>query len=181
MKYKAIFLDRDGTINEDPKDSGYVTQWDDFRFQPNVIESLKKLSDAGYKLFIISNQGGIARGFMTKGDLDNIHRRMLEKFNKQGVRFEDVLYSTDDPDKPSKTRKPAIGLFQIAAQKLALDKKKSFTIGDTERDLKAGKDFGTKTILVLCGKTNKDDASLFVTQPDRVCQNLAEAVRWILK
>jgi len=105
----------------------------------------------------------------------------LEKFNKQGVRFEDVLYSTDDPDKPSKTRKPAIGLFQIAAQKLALDKKKSFTIGDTERDLKAGKDFGTKTILVLCGKTNKDDASLFVTQPDRVCQNLAEAVRWILK
>lgn len=136
---KAVFLDRDGTINEDV---GYVHKIEDFKFLPGALEGLKILQDAGYLLIIITNQSGIARGYFSEQEYQVLERYMLGKFQESGIRVAGSYYCPHHPEgKVSgyrcvcSCRKPEVGLFIHAAKEYGIDFSQSFAIGDRLRDL----------------------------------------------
>lgn len=149
---KAIFLDRDGVINKNMPIHDYVKTWDEFEFLPGAIAGLKSLNQQGYKIFIITNQGGIGRGLMTENDLTIIHDQMLKELREEGITITGVYYcphiSTDNCD----CRKPRSGLLLRAAREYYLDLTKMVLIGDSKNDIKAGEAVGCQTILLSEGK-----------------------------
>lgn len=143
---KAVFLDRDGTINVEKH---YLHKIDDFEFLPGVIEGLKILQDAGYLLVIVTNQSGIGRGYYTEYDFLVLNNWMLETLRKQGVEISKVYFCPHLPDAPvekyrmdCECRKPKISMYQQAITDLDIDVNTSFTIGDKIRDC------------AICGFTN---------------------------
>ena len=135
---KAIFLDRDGTINVEKH---YLYRKEDFEFLPGVINALKKLQNAGYMLIIITNQSGIARGYYTEKDFHVLNEWMLEKLKAQGVEIAQVYFCPHLPNanveayrKDCNCRKPKLGLFQKAINEYDIQLSKSYAIGDKLRD-----------------------------------------------
>lgn len=131
MSNKAIFLDRDGTINVE---KGYLYKTEEFEFMPDVFEALKMLQDLGYLLIIITNQSGIARGYYGEADFLYLTKWMLEKMRKEGIEIKDVFYCPHHPKGQCNCRKPAIGLFLQAIEKYNIDLSASYAIGDKIRD-----------------------------------------------
>ena len=136
---KAIFLDRDGTINVE---KNYLYKIEDFEFMEGVLETLKKLSDAGFLLIIITNQSGIARGYYTEKDYGILNSWLLENFAKNGISITASYFCPHLPDASVERyrticncRKPNTGLFEQAVKDFNIDLKKSFAIGDKIRDL----------------------------------------------
>ena len=135
---KAIFLDRDGTINVEKH---YLYKKEDFEFLPGVINALKKLQQAGYKLIIITNQSGIARGYYSEKDFHILNDWMLTQLKQQGVIIAQVYYCPHLPNadveayrKDCYCRKPKLGLFQRAINDYHIQLSKSYAIGDKIRD-----------------------------------------------
>jgi D-glycero-D-manno-heptose 1,7-bisphosphate phosphatase len=166
---KVIFLDRDGVINKCAKEHEYITRWEDFQFLENVPEAIKLLNDAGYKIVVISNQRGIARGVMTKDEVDELHKRANEYLNKKDANIDFFLYCPHDIGECN-CRKPEIGLFLAAERLLDVDKLHSYMIGDSESDIASGHNFGVKTVFI------GDHNSL----AHICCKSLYEAVQIIL-
>ncbi len=138
LKNKAVFLDRDGTINVEKH---YLHKIDDFEFLPGVIEGLKLLQDAGYLLFIITNQSGIGRGYYTEKDFNSLNNWMLRKLENQGVYISNVYYCPHLPNakiekyrKICKCRKPSLGMYEKAIEEFDVDVNLSWAIGDKIRD-----------------------------------------------
>lgn len=136
--YKAIFLDRDGTINVD---KNYLYRQEDFEFLPGVIEALKKLKEAGYLLIIITNQSGIARGFYTEADFQKLNAWMKQKLENAGAGIDAVYYCPHHPNAQIEEyridcscRKPKTGLFDQATKDFDIDLDVSYAIGDRLRD-----------------------------------------------
>ena len=139
LKNKAVFLDRDGTINVD---HGYVYKIEDFEFLPGVIEALKILQEKGYLLIIITNQSGIARGYYTEEDYYKLTEHVLTELEKEGIYIADVLFCPHLPDAKIEKyradcdcRKPNLGLFEKAVRLWSIDLSQSFAAGDKIRDL----------------------------------------------
>lgn len=128
---KAILLDRDGTINED---YGYVFEIEKFKFIEGVIEGLKILRDLGYKLIVITNQSGIARGYYTEEDAIKIFNYMKAELLKENILIEKVYYCPHIGDNCN-CRKPKLELFYKAQREFDIDFNKSYAIGDKLRDL----------------------------------------------
>lgn len=128
---KAVFLDRDGTIN---KDYGYVFEIEKFEFIEGVIEGLKILSNLGYKLIVITNQSGIARGYYSEEDASKIFNYMKEKLLKEGIVIEKIYYCPHIGDNCN-CRKPKLELFYKAQKEFDIDFNESYAIGDKIRDL----------------------------------------------
>ena len=103
---KIIFLDRDGVINVEPGKDLYVMNWKQFKFLPGSIDAIKKLNRAGYKLFIISNQGGVSKGLFSQKDLDDITKKMLSEIEKAGGRIDGIFYCTHKKEDDFNCRKP---------------------------------------------------------------------------
>ena len=138
MKEKAVFLDRDGTINVE-KD--YLYKIEDFEFLPGVIEGLHLLQDAGYLLIIITNQSGIARGYYTEEDYHTLNNWMLRELKSKGISISAVYYCPHHPDAKMKAyrtdcncRKPGLGMYEQAIKDFNIDLSYSFSIGDKIRD-----------------------------------------------
>ncbi|MBQ9437969.1 MAG: HAD family hydrolase [Lachnospiraceae bacterium] len=156
MKNKAIFLDRDGTINVD-KD--YLYKIEDFEFLPKVPEALRMLQEAGYLLIIITNQSGIARGYFTEADYNKLDAWMLETLEKElGIRITVSSYCPHHPQamvpeyrQDCTCRKPGTALFMQAVQKYRIDLSRSYAIGDRLRDVSICK--GTDCQGFLIGNT----------------------------
>lgn len=136
---KAVFLDRDGTINVE---KNYLYKIDDFEFIDGVLEALKELSDAGFLLIIITNQSGIARGYYTEKDYGILNSWLLETFAKNGIKISASYFCPHLPDATVEKyrtvctcRKPNTGLFEQAVKDFNIDLKRSFAIGDKIRDL----------------------------------------------
>ena len=181
---KVIFLDRDGVINRDPggwTEYSYVTKWDEFFFIDGSIEALKRLTNAGYKIYVVSNQGGISKGYFTQADLDRLNERMLSEIEKGGGRIDELYYCPHHDEDNCECRKPKTGMIEKAISKTKVDLKNTFIIGDSLRDVEAGKKMGMKTIFVLSGKTQLDKIKDSPIQPDSIKKDLLEAVDWILK
>lgn len=181
---KLIFIDRDGVINRDPggwTKYSYVTKWEEFFFIDGSIEALKKLKDTGYKICLISNQGGISKEYFSRGDLDRINERMLSEIEKGGGKIDELYYCPHHDDDNCECRKPKTGMIEKAIRGTEIDLKNTFIIGDSLRDVEAGRRMGMKTIFVLSGKTPLAKTKDWPIQPDSIKKDLLEAVEWILR
>lgn len=177
---RVVFIDRDGVINEDLFD--YVKSWEVFRFQEGVLEGLKRLTAAGFKMILISNQAGVGDGHFPEKAHREIHEKMLKVFQKEGIHLHAAYYCLHGKTEACECRKPKIGLFQKATQNgLTIDKSKTYFIGDKSTDIEAGKNFGLKTILVRTGYGQQhEEACKGPLQPDAVVNNFQEAVERVL-
>lgn len=144
---RIIFLDRDGVINKKAAKADYIKTWAEFEFLPGAVEGMKKLVDSGYKIFIITNQAGIARGMMTLKDLNIIHKNMKAELKKAGVKISGIYYCPHGWDAGCECRKPQPGLLHQASREHLIDLTKTFFIGDDIRDKQTGDRAGVKTIL----------------------------------
>jgi len=148
MSKKVIFIDRDGVINKKMPEGDYVKIWSEFKFLPGAIEALKMLYEAGYSIFVITNQRGIARGIMCKEDLDDIHNRMVIELERYGVKLAGIYYCPHNYEDNCNCRKPKPGLLLRAAKEHNFDLKDAIFIGDSPKDIQAGINAGCRTILV---------------------------------
>lgn len=148
MKNKAVFLDRDGVLNRERGDYTYKSK--DFEWVPDAVEALCQLSDRGYLLIIISNQGGISKGIYTKSDVKSIEDEILRPLNEKGISLTDSYYCPHHSDfENCLCRKPKSLLLEKAIARYAIAPEESYFIGDSERDIKAGEEVGVKGILML--------------------------------
>lgn len=171
-----VFLDRDGVINKYPGNFKYVESQKDFIFLPRAKEAIGLLTEAGYKILVISNQAGVSKGIYSKEALDEITKNMLKEIEKFGGRIEKVLYCIHTEEENCNCRKPKIGLITQALKELnSADKKKSFLVGDSIRDIMTGRNASLKTILVLSGREKIENKGNWEIQPDFVAQNLYNA------
>ena len=178
---KAIFLDRDGVINKDPGNGDYIKSWKEFQFFPGAIEAIKMLNKNGFEIFVISNQAGVGRGIYSQGDLDDITRNMLAEIRAQGGDITSVSYCTHKPDEGCNCRKPNTGMIEESTKGLDIVFKDTYFIGDSWRDIEAGKKAGCKTVFLLTGKEDLDSLKARDIRPDFVKKDLQEAVECLLK
>ena len=183
---KAIFLDRDGTIN---KYVGFLRDIDQFELLPGVAEAIKRINESGYLAIVVTNQPVIARGEVTQEELQLIHNKMETELGKAGAYLDAIYYCPHHPDKgfegeipELKTdcdcRKPKPGMLKKAAEDFNIDLASSWMIGDGVNDVKAGKTAGCRTVRIANNEdVNFEDAS---EAPADVCvDNLLEAVNFI--
>ena len=143
----AVLLDRDGVINRKVQKGNYVTRWDEFTWIPGSLEALRLLKHAGYLVLLITNQAGIARGFMTKDDLDEIHRLMQREVIRHDGAIDAIYVCPHGWNDGCECRKPNPGMLFNAQRDFHLDLTKTFFIGDDDRDLEAGNRAGCPTLL----------------------------------
>jgi len=132
MREKALFLDRDGVINID---YGYVSKIEDFEFNEGLFELLHLFANQGYKLFIVTNQSGIGRGYYTHQDFLNLTNWMLNELQQQGLKVEKVEYCFHAPEELCSCRKPAIGMVSNILSHYNIDLENSWLIGDKQSDI----------------------------------------------
>lgn len=142
---KAVFLDRDGLINVQAAEHCYIKSWGEFRFLPGVPEAAALLTQAGYLLFVVTNQRGVARGLVTLAQIEEIHRNMRAAFARYGARI-DGVYVCPHESGTCSCRKPEIGLFLQAERDFEIDKPNSWMVGDSDSDVEAGRKYGVRTI-----------------------------------
>jgi len=179
-KSKCVFIDRDGVINKKAPEGDYVKNWNEFKFLPNITESIKKLNEEGFLVIIITNQQGIGKGLMKEQDLKTIHTKMIEKLKKTKAKVDGIYYCPHTEKDICNCRKPKIGLFLKAKEDFNIDLAKSWMIGDSESDILAGQKAGCKTILVN-GKLNKDNLLIGeVIKCNFIVSDLREAINNII-
>ena len=187
MKKKAVFLDRDGTINIDV---GYPSSFDQVRIYPSAFEALGKLNEAGFLAVIVTNQSGVGRGLFTEDALRELHSRLLASFARRGVRVDAVYYCPHyDPAERSEgqtscpCRKPNPEMGLRAAADLDLDLRASYMIGDKVEDIEFGWNIGATPVLVRTGFGAAAERLLLdrPVRPAAVADTLLDAVDWILR
>ena len=147
----AVFLDRDGVINENV-DGDYVRSWDAFRFLPDTREAIARLTSAGIPVVVVSNQQGVGKGLMDASDVEAIHERMLEEMRAAGGEIAAVLYCPHLESEGCECRKPKPGLLTRGAAELGLDLAQSYFVGDAASDVAAARAAGCRPVLVLTGR-----------------------------
>lgn len=183
----AVFLDRDGTINEQ---MGYINHLSRFHLLPGVAQAIRALNEQGLPVVVVTNQSGLARGYFPESLLDEVHREMHRLLALEHARIDGLYICPHHPEAKEERfrlecqcRKPKTGLLEQAAAEMGLDLRRSFVVGDRWSDLRCGAAAGATTILVLTGYGRGDAAYIGpgqVVQPDCVAEDLGEAVRWIL-
>jgi len=177
--HAAVFLDRDGTLIAE---KNYLSKVEDVAVYPGAVAALKRLQDAGFKLFIVSNQSGVGRGYFTLADVERVNQHLCEVFNQGGVRFEKIYIAPEAPDQPSRGRKPSPQFLFDARDEFHLDLSRSYVIGDKLIDLECGWNAGAKKSLLVrtgYGAELERTAAAKLTQAI-VVDNLSTAADWIL-
>lgn len=177
----AVFLDRDGVINEERSD--YVKSWGEFHFLPGALEAMAALTGAGFRLFVITNQSAIHRGLVSWGQVRDIHRRMREEIERAGGAVEAILVCPHRTDEGCECRKPRPGLLERAAREHSLDLEQCYVIGDKLSDIAAGQAVGCRCALVQTGLGDPHEAGdeANVSGAYRFCRDVKEAAEWILE
>lgn len=187
MGKNAVFLDRDGTIIEDVN---YLSDLRDITWIKGAKEAIKALNEAGYKVIVVTNQSGIARGLLDESLLQKVHQTINDNLRQIEARIDGFYYCPHHPDigsaqykKICSCRKPEPGLIYQASQDLDIDLERSFLIGDNLRDIEAGLRAGLASILVLTGKGKNFKDKILATQlynSVKIFSSVVEATRWIL-
>ena len=178
MVNKAVFIDRDGTININVE---YLDSPDDLQVYPGVADGIKLLRDNGFKIIVVTNQSGIARGHFSEGTLEKIHERMKNEFAKKGASVDGIYYCPHHPDDGCSCRKPNTGLLERAIKDFDIDVNDSFIIGDRMLDVEAGHKMGLKTVLVPEKKgLVEEEMKESKIKSDYVCDDFYTGVRLIL-
>lgn len=172
---RAVFLDRDGVINRKAATEGeYVTSWEHFEILPGVAEAISGLNSADFQVIVVTNQRAISKGLMTTGDLERIHLNMCHSLSEQGAKIDAVYYCPHGTEPRCACRKPEPGMLFQAAREHKINLSESWMVGDSERDVEAGRRAGCRTIR-LAG--NRESERTFA---DLVSSSLLEAVQLIL-
>lgn len=148
LKNRAVFLDRDGVVNRKAVEGSYIHNWTEIQFIPGSIEAIAQLNSAGFRVFIVTNQRGIARGLVRQFDLEEIHRFMKEKLSTSGAEISGFYYCPHDYSDRCNCRKPMPGMLLRAAEENELDITTCWMIGDSESDIEAGRRAGCRTIRI---------------------------------
>lgn len=175
---KAVFLDRDGVINADRDD--YVKNTGELVVYPFAPTAIKRLNEGGWAVFVVSNQQGIGKGIIAEDDLAGIEREIERQVRAAGGTIVEFYYCRHLASEDCDCRKPRPGLILQAAAEHGIELSKSVLVGDSERDIIAGRTAGCRTVLVLTGKLDRRSAERLECKPDFVADNLAEAAEWIL-
>lgn len=180
---KTVFLDRDGVINRN-RDNDYVKSWNEFEFLPNSVEAVRMLTHAGYQLIVVTNQACVNKGILSPGALNEIHRKMLAEIEGGGGRIRAVYHCPHRDDENCTCRKPKPGMLLQAASEHEIDIDNTYLIGDSNRDIQAGNEFGICSLLVLTGNgyisnLTNDMSDASPIQPHQVFANLYAAAEWI--
>jgi D-glycero-D-manno-heptose 1,7-bisphosphate phosphatase len=176
---RAVFLDRDGTLIAE---KNYLCRPEDVEIFPGTGGALKRLSAAGYRLFVISNQSGVGRGYFTLADVDRVNEHLGRELAGHGVRFEKIYIAPEAPGQPSRGRKPSPQFLFDARDEFGLNLAESFMIGDKFIDLECGWNAGVKkSILVRTGygaEAEREAADKFASAV--IVNDLNGAADWIL-
>ncbi len=182
-KYAAVFLDRDGTINEEV---GYMDSLEKLKIIPEAFEAIRLINQNGMKAVVITNQSGVARGLFSEEFVQTVHAIIQEQLKARKAFIEAFYHCPHHPTEGQgvylqacNCRKPAPGLLFKAADEMEIDLGRSYMIGDMPKDIDAAKRAGAKGILVRTGYGQEHRA--FDVEPDYIAGNILEAVRWILK
>lgn len=181
---KIVFLDRDGVINEYPGDRNYVTSVEQFKLLAGVKEALARLCAAGYRLYVVSNQAGVAKGLYSRETLNAMTAKMQREC-APGALFSGVFYCTHLPEEGCSCRKPNTGSLDEVFESLmrqgrGVDRQASFFVGDSELDVLTGRAAGVRTILVFSGREKPGSQQSWKVQPDYTAADLLQASRVIL-
>ena len=150
---KAIFLDRDGVINFE---RGYTYKLEDFLILPDLIETLQLFQQKGYLLIVVSNQSGIAKELYKQSDVELLHNYLINELNKNNIRLSEIYYCVHHPDVCSCIcRKPDSLFIEKSLARFQIDARKSYFIGDKERDVEAAEKAGVKGILIEANSSLK--------------------------
>lgn len=176
---RAVFLDRDGTLIEEKE---FLRDPDDVAIFPGATEALKRLQDAGFKLFIVSNQSGVGRGYFTLADVNRVNERLVEQLARGGVRFERIYIAPEAPEQPSRGRKPSPQFLFDARDEFGIDLSASYIVGDKLIDVECGWNAGVrKSILVRTGYGAQFERSGAPNLGQAtVVDGIVEAAEWIL-
>lgn len=181
MNRKALYLDRDGIINEE---KNYVHRIEDFEFMEGIFEVLQYAQSLNYLLIVVTNQAGIARGYYTENDFNELNDWMIRQFKEKGIIIDKVYYCPYHPThgigkykKDSEFRKPGPAMIQQAVKEFGIDLPQSLLIGDKESDIEAGRRAGVgKNILLKSSRYNPQG-----TKADVVVDNLQEVIPYLEK
>lgn len=183
IKRQAVFLDRDGTINEEV---GYLDNLEKLRIIPGAFEAVRLLKQAGLLVIVITNQSGIARGFFDEAFVRGIHRHMKRLFREKDAVIDGFYYCPHHPEEGKgqylqacSCRKPEPGMLIRAAQEMDIDLEHSYIVGDTLKDVEAGQRAGCQGVLVRTGYGRNVDSGM--VKPDHVAKDILAAAHWILK
>lgn len=176
----VVFLDRDGVINENRDD--HVKSWDEFRFIPGTLSAIHMLREAGFHVFVVTNQAVVGRGMMTPAMLEDIHDRMVTSISAAGGKIHDIRYCPHTPEQDCSCRKPKPGMLLDLAARWHVDLSHAFLVGDALTDIEAATSAGCRSILVKTGRgTEQLYAPAFAhCPPNHIATNLFDAVAWIL-
>lgn len=177
---KAIFLDRDGVINKYPGHKKYVTAIGQFKFIPHALDAIRRLTNAGYNIFVVSNQAGVGKGVYTQKSLDAITDKMLSGIRKARGKIAAVYYCTHRPEANCSCRKPQTGSIKKAKRDFSLSTKGAYFIGDSIRDVMTAHAAGLKSVLVLSGREKLANLDKWEAEPDFIFPDLWEAAKFIL-
>jgi D-glycero-D-manno-heptose 1,7-bisphosphate phosphatase len=173
-------MDRDGTLI---KEMEYLHRPEQVVFFPGAGAALKRLQDAGFALFIVSNQSGVGRGYFTLEDVEKVHRHLAAELEPAGVRFHKIYVAPEAPDQPSRGRKPSPQFLFDARDEFGIDLGRSFMIGDKLIDLECGRNAGVKkSLLVRTGygaELERKSADKLINAV--VVDDLTAAAGWILR
>lgn len=177
---KAVFLDRDGTINVD---RNYLSDPAQLELYPGTSGALRRLMDAGFLLIVVTNQSGIGRGYYTEVDMHRVNDRMIQWLSAEGIHFTKIYFSPEAPEMPSRGRKPSPQFLFDARDEFGIDLARSYMVGDKAIDVETGWNAGCAgSILVRTGygaETERKNPAL-VTKAF-VADGLPQAVDWILQ
>ena len=170
---RAVFLDRDGVINRKAPEGDYIKRWEEFDFLPGVAEAIKSLNENHFKVFVVTNQRGIAKGLMDEDDLQRIHARMKDELRKAGAVIDGIYYCPHEKDSCA-CRKPEPGMFLEAKKDFPeISFSDSFVIGDSFSDMEAGNKLSCKCILIAQSHRVVDSS----VQWYRTAGSLSDAVK----
>ncbi len=184
---KAVFLDRDGTVNEEV---GYLRDLSLLILIPGAGKAIKKLNDSGFLVVLVTNQSGVARGYFPESLVTEAHARLKTLLREDGARLDAIYYCPHHPTagttshtKACSCRKPGTGLIDQAANDLAIDVRQSYMVGDKWSDVELGHRAGAASILVRSGFAADDPGNArpaHGADPDFIAHDLAEAADWII-
>ena len=174
---KAIFLDRDGTIIYE-KPGVYLSRPQQVRLYKSTQPALTLLSKSGFKLFIVSNQSGIGRGYFTEKEVNAVHVHLLKLLKP--ARIEEIVFCPHAPDEKCPCRKPQPKMGLDLIKKYHIDPKMSYMIGDKKADVEFGRAIGCKTVLVTTSNGHRHLKKYPDLHPDKIATNLLNAAKFIL-
>jgi D-glycero-D-manno-heptose 1,7-bisphosphate phosphatase len=181
MSQPAVFLDRDGTLNEE---MGYINHLSRFRLLPQAVPAIRRLNEAGLKVVVVTNQSGAARGYFPANLVDEVHAHLKQLLAAGGAHLDGIYTCLHHPDEGCDCRKPRPTLIKRAARDLDLDLARSYAVGDRYKDMETAANAGVKGVLVLTGYGRGEYEYLRESQPVQpvhVAGDLLEAVEWILQ